>query len=150
MTKKMNRVQIKYFEQRMHELLAEKESVLANKKLQKEAELGSPEARVRNYMRTHKKIVSQQLFEIAMEVLNSDSWYKNVGLRPSKDNESRVPQFIKDIYAASQADLEQLNKSYRAEMAKLEAKFTALMDSFYLSDCPDCAALMDELRNLSL
>ena len=34
--------------------------------------------------------------------------------------------------------------------AALHAKFTALMDKFYLSSCPDCAAIMKELRELSL
>lgn len=152
MTKKMNRAQIKYFEQRMKELKSLKETELEREEGRKINALIPVGVRALNYMRTHKKIAAQQLFDKAVETLGSDCWgdrYIALSYMSDRDS-SRKPQFIRDIEKARDEEIDEIHKEYNDKWNVLDAKFTELMDRFYLSDCPDCAALMEELRNLSL
>jgi len=144
----MNRTQIKYFEHRMEEIKQLKRCEIYNASSSKADKVVRIKSRVLAYMQKHKRAVMQQLYDKALEILNSDMW--NSGVDLTSDGSRGVaykPEFVLDAIKAYDNDMDVLAKEREVKCEELNKKFTELMDKFYLSDCPDCTALMEELRS---
>lgn len=147
----MNQAQIKYFKQRMEELRSEKEMELRMQAIKKQADITGVRNRALAYIKKHRQEAAQDLYAIALHLLSAHVYNPHIDFSPdSDDTTTYCPDFVKACFKEYQAEQEKIVRERQTKEAVLHAKFTALMDKFYLSSCPDCAAIMKELRELSL
>lgn len=146
----MNQAQRNYFIKRLIDIKAQKMSELKKEYEVKCNAVPKTMERAKNFMRKHKKQVSEQLYSLALQQMTSETnWSPRIQL--SEGMNENVPPFLISLTKAYQAEMDALKAEQEERQAKLSKKTSELMDRFYFSEMPDtCEKLLKELKEFSV
>lgn len=145
----MNQAQRNYFIKRLNEIKAQKMAELKKEYEVKYAAVPKTMERAKNFMRKHKKQVSEQLYSFALQQMTSETWAPHIQL--SEGMNGNVPPFLISLTKAYVEETDALKAEHEERQVKLSKKTSELMDKFYFSEMPDtCEKLLKELKEFAV
>ena len=145
----MNQAQRNYFIKRLNDIKAQKMSELKKEYEVKYDAVPKTMERAKNFIRKHKKQVSEQLYSLALQQITSGTWSPHIQL--SEGMNENVPPFLVSLTKAYAAETDALKAEQEERQAKLSNKTSELMDKFYFSEMPDtCEKLLKELKEFAV
>ena len=145
----MNQAQRKYFIKRLNDIAHQQRVVLGNEYDKKYAAFIGQNQRTLAYVKKHKRQVSEQLYAMALRLLESEEYNKSIVLDSATS--SHAPQFVADCYKEAEEERKQTQKEQFSRLELLDRKVEELMDKFYFSEMPSaCEELLKELKEFAV